>query len=142
MHASKIVFFIFSNPRAEKEKPVSEVSIDPDEKKFLEVSLVSMVSRAAMAPSPPDIRYEKGRRTDRDLQQPHIKCGSALKGVRFDAKRRHNFNDFDLRFFFSIPHFAIPQSLRPPIVKKSVGKSAGRSAARSEMSTARTELRS
>ena len=138
----KWFFFIFSNPRAEKEKPVSEVSIDPDEKKFLEVSLVSMVSRAAMAPSPPDIRYEKGRRTDRDLQQPHIKCGSALKGVRFDAKRRHNFNDFDLRFFFSIPHFAIPQSLRPPIVKKSVGKSAGRSAARSEMSTARSELRS
>ena len=67
-----------------------------------------------MALSPPDIRYEKGRQTDRDLEQPHIKCGSALKGVRFDAKRRHNFNDFDLRFFFSIPHFAIPQSLRPP----------------------------
>ena len=28
-----MVFFIFSNPRAEKEKPVSEVSINPDGKK-------------------------------------------------------------------------------------------------------------
>ena len=75
-------------------------SIDPDEKKFFEVSLVSPVSWAAMALSPPDIRYEKGRQTDRDLEQPHIKCGSALKGVHFDAKRRHNTNDFDSRFFF------------------------------------------